>query len=245
MRTIVKKQIVQLFGALGILGNAPLSGKSEIGSRETSVLRSFRTRFRLPPSHFRLQLWIALSPKFFINLLIACLVALPAGTALGQAPANDDGAGAKYHWSESLLKQKPEWYTTAEAREIAGNVLLYQTDAGAWPKNTNLAEKPPSSEYLEKVRTGKEANTIDNKATTTPMRYLALMTQATGEAKYKKSFLRGLDYLLAAQYANGGWPQFYPLRDRGYYSEITYNDNAMMNVLFLLRDVAEGENPYE
>jgi pectinesterase len=34
--------------------------------------------------------------------------------------------------------------------------------------------------------------------------------------KYKKAFLNGLDYLLAAQYENGGWLQFYPLK--GYYS---------------------------
>lgn len=187
--------------------------------------------------------------QFLVRLSIACLVvALPVGTAFGQTPGNKDEQSAKtlpeYQWRESMLKQEPEWYTTAEAREIAGKVLLYQTDAGAWPKNTNLAEEPRSAEYLHKVRTGKEANTIDNKATTTPMRFLALMAQATGEAKYKESFARGLDYLFAAQYANGGWPQYYPLR-KGYYSQVTYNDNAMMNVMFLLRDVAEGETPYE
>ena len=52
-----------------------------------------------------------------------------------------------------------------------------------------------------------------------------------------------MDYLLAAQYPNGGWPQFFPLRD-GYYSRITYNDNAMVNVLTVLRDAAAGKPPY-
>ena len=80
--------------------------------------------------------------QFFVNLSIACLVvALPAGTASGQAPGNKDEQRAKtppeHQWRESLLKQQPEWYTTAAAREIAGNVLQYQTDAGAWPKNTS------------------------------------------------------------------------------------------------------------
>ena len=55
--------------------------------------------------------------------------------------------------------------------------------------------------------------------------------------------MRGLDYLLASQYPNGGFPQFFPLRE-GYYSRITFNDNAMINVLTVLRDAAAGRAPY-
>lgn len=80
--------------------------------------------------------------------------------------------------------------------------------------------------------------------TTVPIQFLARMTHATGEDKYRDSFLRGVDYLLAAQYPNGGWPQFWPLR-RGYYSHITYNDGAMIRVMTVLREVAEGEEPYD
>ncbi|MBE0556738.1 MAG: pectate lyase, partial [Proteobacteria bacterium] len=43
--------------------------------------------------------------------------------------------------------------------------------------------------------------------------------------------------LLAAQYPNGGWPQSFP-NPRGYAAHITFNDNAMVNVLALLRDIA-------
>ena len=64
-----------------------------------------------------------------------------------------------------------------------------------------------------------------------------------GEARYRASFLRGFDYLLAAEYPGGGWPQFFPLR-AGYYSRITFNDNAMVNVLTVLRDAAAGNAPY-
>jgi len=42
-----------------------------------------------------------------------------------------------------------------------------------------------------------------------------------------------------AQYANGGWPQYFPL-NQGYYTHITYNDDAMAGVLGLLREVSEG-----
>ena len=86
-------------------------------------------------------------------------------------------------------------------------------------------------------------NTIDNDGTTLPMEFLARMVLPTGDARYRAAFERGVDYLLAAQYPNGGWPQFFPLRE-GYYSRITYNDNAMIRVLTLLRDVAAGTPHY-
>jgi len=43
--------------------------------------------------------------------------------------------------------------------------------------------------------------------------------------------------VLSAQYPNGGWPQFFPLR-KGYFDHITFNDDAMVRVLRLLREVA-------
>ena len=73
-------------------------------------------------------------------------------------------------------------------------------------------------------------STIDNDATYTQMRYLARVFTATRLTRFQAAFRRGLDYLLKAQYPNGGWPQFYPLRD-GYWSHITYNDDAMVGVL--------------
>jgi len=56
---------------------------------------------------------------------------------------------------------------------------------------------------------------------------------------YRAAFLRGLDYIFAAQYPNGGWPQVWPLQG-GYHDMITFNDDAMTNILKLLRDVAQG-----
>ena len=57
------------------------------------------------------------------------------------------------------------------------------------------------------------------------------------------SFERGLDFLLAAQYPNGGWPQFFPLRD-DYSRHVTFNDGAMVGVLRLLREVGAGTPPF-
>jgi PelA/Pel-15E family pectate lyase len=122
-------------------------------------------------------------------------------------------------------------------------VLRYQSAAGAWPKNTDLLA-PIDDTGLAELQAGGKANTMDNGATTAPMRFLALVGNATGDRKYHDAAVRGLDYLLAAQYPNGGFPQFFPLRPSGYYSHITYNDGAMINALELLRDVTQERAPW-
>jgi len=146
-------------------------------------------------------------------------------------------------WGEVVLRQPPQWYGSAEARAVADSVIQYQSPQGGWPKSTDLARPPRRPDDIPPPGRGR-ANSLDNEATTLPLAFLARMAHATGDAKYKGSFLRGVDYLLAAQYPNGGWPQFWPLRD-GYYSRITYNDGAMIRAMTILRDVAGGQPPYD
>ena len=150
---------------------------------------------------------------------------------------------AQLRWGSGVLEQQRSWYASAEARAVADAVVLYQSAHGAWPKNTDLTKPPATAEALARIQASGEANTIDNGATTLPMRFLALMVDATGQRRYREAFVRGFDYLLAAQYPNGGFPQFFPLR-QGYYSRITYNDNATINALAVLRDAAAGRTPY-
>jgi len=86
-------------------------------------------------------------------------------------------------------------------------------------------------------------STIDNGATFTQLSFLARVVTAQHLERHRESFLKGLDYLLQAQYPNGGWPQFYPDLT-GYYKHITYNDDAMIGVMKLLRDVADARPVY-
>jgi PelA/Pel-15E family pectate lyase len=162
---------------------------------------------------------------------------LPAAIASQAAPPVQPP-----RWSPEVLQKGPAWYASAEARAIADSVIQYQSPQGGWPKSINLASPPRTPEDVPPPGSD-VANTIDNGATTTPIRFLALVTFATGDRRYRSAVERGLRYLLAAQYPNGGWPQYYPLRD-GYYSRITYNDDAMVNVLEILRDVAGGRSPF-
>ena len=56
--------------------------------------------------------------------------------------------------------------------------------------------------------------TIDNGATHGQIQYLARIHHATRDEKYADAARRGIQYLLDAQYASGGWPMIYPLRAR-------------------------------
>lgn len=142
-------------------------------------------------------------------------------------------------WS-GALRQPDAYYAAAEARELAAKIIAHQTPEGGWPKNTDLSGPPAPA----------RAATIDNGATTTPLTFLARVISAAESGagipacapSIRAAFEHGFDYLLAAQYPNGGWPQYFPLR-QGYYSRITYNDDAMINVLVLLRASAAGTPP--
>jgi pectinesterase len=150
---------------------------------------------------------------------------------------------------DDILDQEGGWYGGEEAIRIADNVLLYQHESGGWPKNIDMARQLSASE-TDDIRQEQAAGgttlsdiTIDNGATYTQIRYLARVYEATGEQRFAEGVQRGVDYLLEAQYENGGWPQYYPLRD-GYYENITFNDGAMIGAMRVLRDVAEGENSF-
>lgn len=124
-------------------------------------------------------------------------------------------------------------------------IVAYQRVTGGWPKNVDMS-KSLSSEELNKVLAEKsktDDSTIDNGATVKQMRFLATIYRKTNEAKYKDSFRKGVQYLLSAQYDNGGWPQFWP-NPKGYKVNITYNDDAMVNVLDLLGDIYRGEGDF-
>lgn len=50
--------------------------------------------------------------------------------------------------------------------------------------------------------------------------------------------------MLSGQYENGGWPQFWP-GPRGYQIHITFNDDAIVNTLNMIRDMMNHKAPYE
>ena len=83
--------------------------------------------------------------------------------------------------------------------------------------------------------------TFDNGATVGELRFLARAFRATNDAKDRDAFYKGLDHILAAQYPTGGWPQSSP-PGKGYHRYITFNDDTMVNLLSLVRDVAATDD---
>lgn len=146
-------------------------------------------------------------------------------------------------WNDAQNKPQ-EWYASVEALRIADNLLLYQRNSGGWPKNIDMAKPLDDNDRTALVAQRKEIDsTIDNGATFTQLSFLARVYTAQRQERHHESFLKGFDYVLKAQYANGGWPQFYPNLS-GYYKHITFNDNAMIGVMKLLRDIAAAKPAY-
>ncbi|HLP74709.1 MAG TPA: pectate lyase [Bacteroidales bacterium] len=148
-------------------------------------------------------------------------------------------------WQYVATQMPDNWYGSEESVRVAENVLLYQRDIGGWPKNTAF-HLPLDEAGKAKVNDEKGNNDaiFDNSATTTEMRFMARMYDNTKNEAYRESFNRGLQFILDAQYENGGWPMFYPLR-KGYYTHITFNDNAIVNILTLLRDISGKKSAFE
>jgi PelA/Pel-15E family pectate lyase len=142
-------------------------------------------------------------------------------------------------WEEVANRMPAEWYASDQAAEVAETVLNHQTKIGGWTKNTDFHKKINEEEWAKVSESGIGA-TFDNAATITEMRFLAKMYKNRKDERYKDAFIKGFNYILKAQYDNGGWPQFYPARPNNsvsYSACITFNDNAYVNVMNMLKDI--------
>jgi PelA/Pel-15E family pectate lyase len=182
---------------------------------------------------------------------------LPAG-ATPPPPPQAVGGG---HYNLPLDRD-PVWYATPEARAIADNMVSFQTPAGGWSKNQDRTvhrlrgqRYANDAEHMDLDMENFDApvdrfwtfvGTLDNDATTTEMRFLAkVAARAPGRQgdAWRASIVKGVNYLLNAQYPNGGWPQIWPL-EGGFHDAITFNDNAVAKASMLLEDVAESREGF-
>ncbi len=133
---------------------------------------------------------------------------------------------------------------------VAENMLVYQRAVGGWPKAVNEIKVDYNKVLTESEKRNIRNDsmhidaTIDNNATTREIRYLVKAYKQTHNQQYLTSAEKGIRYYFKAQYASGGWPQYYP--DSALYrSQITYNDDAMINVLNILQDIVEKKNDFD
>ena len=138
-------------------------------------------------------------------------------------------------------------FTSDAAPDLADAVMSYQTPTGGWSKAVDYSAGPRQPGTHWTAQTGKDGwhycGTLDNRSTTEQIRLLAGVYSATKREGAKATTMRGLEWLFAAQFPNGGWPQNYPA-EPGYHEAITLNDDAMTHALEVLLDVAQANVPF-
>ena len=157
---------------------------------------------------------------------------------------------SSHHWysifdDDRVITPLPDQkrYRDSEIAQIADNVLLFQKANGGWPKNYDMLAILDDQQRRAVLQTRNDLNTtFDNGTTHSQVEYLAKAYSTTKDSRYREACLRGIDFILSAQYANGGWPQFYP-DTSGYQKYITFNDGAMTGVMEVLQRILENR-PY-
>jgi PelA/Pel-15E family pectate lyase len=132
-------------------------------------------------------------------------------------------------------------YKETEISKIADNMLLYQRNNGGWPKNYDM-QAILTKEQVDSLMKAKNLlhTTFDNSTTYTHIEYLAQAYTITKVEKYKEACQKGINFVLSAQYPNGGWPQYFPL-ENNYSRHITFNDGAFLGVLELLKKIVDND----
>jgi PelA/Pel-15E family pectate lyase len=186
---------------------------------------------------------------FIPSFLLICFVSAAQITT----PVIDTAifSDAAHHWYDisekgNYINPRPGHpkYGATQIENIADNILLYQKDNGGWPKNYDMqailsAEQKDSLLQVKKILN----TTFDNRTTYSQIGYLAKANSFIHKEKYKIAILKGLDFIIAAQFGNGGWPQYYPL-EKDYSRHITFNDDAYTGIMWLLKDITEGKPEY-
>ena len=155
-----------------------------------------------------------------------------------------------HHWKDItdhnqafLPVEGQQYYKPSQIKEIADNIVLYQQKNGGWPKNYDmLAILTPEQKAILKEGRDSSRTSFDNGATYSQVEYLAKAYSKLKDEKYKQACLKGIHFILKAQYSNGGWPQFYS-DTSGYRKYITFNDDAMVGIMNVLYHIVQNK-PY-
>ena len=155
---------------------------------------------------------------------------------------------SSHHWYDIKDEDKmitpradQKRYSADDYKKIAENILLYQKSNGGWAKNYDMLAVL-TKEQRDSVLKYKDATTttFDNGSTHSHIEYLCQAYFRSKDKRFKDACVKGLKFILAAQYNNGGWPQFFP-DTSGYRKYITFNDGAMTGVMKLLQKFVDRD----
>ncbi|MEJ5350271.1 MAG: pectate lyase [Melioribacteraceae bacterium] len=186
-----------------------------------------------------------------ILFLFAAFSFLYAQSSIKNFPDVSGFQNSAHHWYDIYaednvihpLPNRPR-YKPENVKEIADNILLYQKENGGWPKNYDMLAIL-TEEQKDSLRNAKHQlnTTFDNGTTHSQIEYLAQAYYLIHDERYKEACLKGIDFILSAQYPNGGWPQFYP-DTSGYRKYITFNDGAMIGIMKVLHNIVQNKPQY-
>lgn len=192
-----------------------------------------------PPMRNRIPTFMHFPPR------TVCAFAL-AFSAIGTTHLKAATAAEPALGRREILQQPAAWFAASEARALSERIVALQGGDGGW---SNWANEVGMSDFSLRIEEGNIVHqSLDDGATTTQLKILARVLTATPPvpaeqaARLRASFLRGYEYLLKAQYPNGGWPHRFPAK--GYHAHITFNDNTTYNVIAILRAIAAREPAY-
>ncbi|MBP5345184.1 MAG: pectate lyase [Bacteroidales bacterium] len=166
-----------------------------------------------------------------------------------QAP----GTPSMGHMLLDALHATGDDYYYDQAMRVARVLMRVQHPEGGWNYVEDLAGEKELRHYYATI--GRQAwrleefqhyygnCTFDDEATIVTAKFLLRLYLERHDKVVGESLNRVIQFVLDSQYANGGWPQRWPLRHdhlltgrHDYSSYITLNDNVMMNnVEFLLQ----------
>ncbi len=168
-------------------------------------------------------------------IIILCAACLALVNLCGCQKSETGGyVFSDYNW-KTFLNNGDEWYSSDEAKALGNDILKYQLKDGGWRKD--MANEELTSGSWAK-------STLDNDTTTSQIRALARLYKNTGEKRYLKACLKGVDLLLEGQYENGGWPQVFG-EVGNYHAHVTYNDGAMIHALYIMLDISEKTGDFD
>ena len=184
----------------------------------------------------------------WIGPTLACLLAtslFAASAHAGDANQLDAFRDGIAHWRNGRDRQEYPRYKPEQTREIADNILLYQRANGGWRQNEDPCRILYDQDRLQLEAEREQQDTsFDNRATYPQIAYLAFAYRQLNDPRYRDAAVRGLRFVLQAQYANGGFPHSYPSK-QNYRPHITIVDDVMVGVLTLLRDTASRRPPMD
>lgn len=109
------------------------------------------------------------------------------------------------------------------ARDVARALVWGQRRIGGWDHRVDVAHLKPEA----KAPVRKEGRcTFDDNITQGALKFLIDADSAIDDHWLTDGIELGLEFMQKSQFANGAWPQWYPLRG-GYHDYYTFNDNAI------------------